>query len=119
MSLKRSSNSKSLSVGDIPTLKFNSFDHLAVRALVEGVPDYFRCHAEGCDHGHIHDDEDGRNNIWRCQNPACSARISMTFAKVEPARKKWRVWRPFVKSLCNTSAWNAATAFTSALVATT
>ena len=52
-----------------------SFDRRSVQAALENVSDYFSCHAENCDYGHIHDDEDNTNNIWRCRNPACSARI--------------------------------------------
>jgi hypothetical protein len=60
------------------TLTSSRFDCLATQAALESIPGYFRCHAEGCDYGHVHEDEGDQNNIWRCQNPECDARTCTT-----------------------------------------
>ena len=53
----------------------SSWNRLAFQAALEGVPGYFNCHCATCNYSRIHDDEGAQNNIWRCQNPVCEARI--------------------------------------------
>lgn len=59
----------------IHELTNSSWNRRAFQAALEEAPGYFGCHSATCDYGHIHDDEGTDNNIWRCQNPACNARI--------------------------------------------
>jgi hypothetical protein len=56
-------------------LTHNRWNRRAFQAALEEVPGYFSCHSANCDYGHIHDDEGAQNNIRRCQNPDCNARI--------------------------------------------
>ena len=56
-------------------LMYDRWNCRAFQAALEGVPGYFSCHSADCDYGHTHDDEGTQNNIWRCQNLGCNARI--------------------------------------------
>ena len=52
-----------------------SWNRLTFQTAFEGVPVYFNCHCAIGDYSRVYDDEGAQNDIWRCQNPVCEARI--------------------------------------------